>query len=146
LPADLKLDAVTGTISGTPTVPSSKTIYTFTVTDSSDPPATAAVKLPLEIKSNDQKNNASLIPYLRSFMHLHFHFGANSVATGALTARSGSPPSASAAGEGPTPFVGLPDLMEFSETSLMSSDRSARVMPWVSEVTFANRSLRSLRH
>lgn len=49
LPADLKLDSATGTIAGTPSAVLAKTSYTFTVTDSSTPPATATKVLTLTI-------------------------------------------------------------------------------------------------
>jgi len=51
LPAGLKLDAGTGTISGTPTAVSAKTGYRFTVTDSSTPRVSASADLALEIKA-----------------------------------------------------------------------------------------------
>jgi hypothetical protein len=49
LPADLSFDAATGTISGTPTAASAKTSYTFKVTDSSTPPASASKVLTLTV-------------------------------------------------------------------------------------------------
>jgi hypothetical protein len=51
LPAGLKLDAATGAIAGTPSGPSPKTPYTFTVADKSTPPASATADLTLEIKA-----------------------------------------------------------------------------------------------
>lgn len=50
LPADLKLDETTGTISGKPKVAKAKTDFTFTVTDSSAPALSATKALTLEIK------------------------------------------------------------------------------------------------
>jgi hypothetical protein len=49
LPAGLSFDAVTGTISGTPTAASAKTSYTFKVTDSSAPPASTSTILTLTV-------------------------------------------------------------------------------------------------
>jgi hypothetical protein len=51
LPASLALDKTTGTISGTPTAPAPMTKYTFTVTDSATPPASASSDITLEIKT-----------------------------------------------------------------------------------------------
>lgn len=51
LPADLKLDAASGTISGTPNAVSAKSLYKFTVTDSSTPRVSSSADLNLEIKS-----------------------------------------------------------------------------------------------
>lgn len=51
LPADLKLDAASGTISGTPKAVSAKSQYKFRVTDSSTPRVSSSADLTLEIKS-----------------------------------------------------------------------------------------------
>jgi hypothetical protein len=51
LPADLKLDAASGTISGTPKAVSAKSQFKFTVTDSSTPRVSSSADLTLEIKS-----------------------------------------------------------------------------------------------
>jgi len=51
LPADLKLNASTGAITGTPTATSSPTALIFSVTDSSSPPLSKSVSLSLTISS-----------------------------------------------------------------------------------------------
>ena len=51
LPAPLVLDKITGVISGTPTAAAPITKYTFTVTDSAAPPASASSDITLEIKA-----------------------------------------------------------------------------------------------
>jgi hypothetical protein len=50
LPAELTLDAATGTIGGTPTAPAPKTSHKFTVTDSAVPTVSSTAVLNLEIK------------------------------------------------------------------------------------------------
>jgi PASTA domain-containing protein len=50
LPPDLVLDGTSGTITGTPKAPLSKTIFTFAVTDSATPQVTVTKNLTLEIK------------------------------------------------------------------------------------------------
>jgi hypothetical protein len=50
LPSDLTLDSTTGTVSGTPRAPIAKATFTFTVTDSANPPATVSKDLTLEVK------------------------------------------------------------------------------------------------
>jgi hypothetical protein len=50
LPADLTLDAATGTISGIPTAALPRTTFTFTVTDSATPSASSPAALTLQIK------------------------------------------------------------------------------------------------
>jgi hypothetical protein len=50
LPAELKLDAATGVISGTPSAPAPKAKYKFTAIDSSTPPFTSTAEVSLEIK------------------------------------------------------------------------------------------------
>jgi PASTA domain/Putative Ig domain len=50
LPLGLTLDAMTGTINGTPTAVLSKTQFTFTVTDSANPTGSSTSILTLEIK------------------------------------------------------------------------------------------------
>jgi hypothetical protein len=50
LPAGLMLNTDTGTLSGTPTTVSSKTVYTFTVTDSALPALSTTAALTLEVK------------------------------------------------------------------------------------------------
>jgi hypothetical protein len=50
LPAGLSLGAATGVLSGTPSVAQATTSYTFTVKDSSTPPATATKSLSLTIR------------------------------------------------------------------------------------------------
>jgi hypothetical protein len=50
LPSPLTLDPAAGTINGTPTVPSPKATYRFTVTDSASPAASATADLTLQIQ------------------------------------------------------------------------------------------------